>query len=181
MRHLSFLQQSLQDFRTTGSFFPSQRFLVRKLVAPVHIEASCVIELGAGEGCVTRGLEKKLHAHTLLLSFEINPKLITLNKTTRPNTFLIQDLAQNIGHHISKHNIKHVDYVVSSLPFASLGKNDTEAILGIIAKNMTPTGKFIQYQYSLLNKKDLERHFREVRVQFVPLNIPPAFVYICRK
>ena len=181
MRHLSFLAQSFKDFRTTGSFLPSQRFLIHKLIAPVDQNASCVIELGAGEGCVTRGLEKKLHDDTLVLSFEVNPKLIALNRSKRPKTILIEDLAQNLKHHIQKHNISHIDYVISSLPLASLGKNETKEILSIIAQNMTPKGKFIQYQYSLLNRKDLEKHFSDVRIQFVPLNIPPAFVYVCKK
>ena len=181
MRRISFLTQSLKDFRTTGSFLPSQRFLIKKLIEPVDKDASCIIELGAGEGCVTRGLEKKICSETLVLSFEVNPKLIALNRSTRPNTILIEDLAQNIKHHIHKHNIAHIDYVISSLPLASLGKDETREILSIIAQNMTSEGKFIQYQYSLLNKKDLEKHFSDICIQFVPLNLPPAFVYICKK
>ncbi len=181
MRNLSFFVQSFKDFRTTGSFLPSQRFLIKKLIRTVDPNATCIIELGAGEGCVTRHLEKKISNKTLVLSFEINPKLISMNKSVRPNTILIQDFAQNVREHIRAHNISHVDYVISSLPFASLGKNDTNAILSIIAENMSPTGKFIQYQYSLLNRKDLKKYFRDVRTQFVPLNIPPAFVYICTK
>ncbi len=181
MRYISFLAQSFKDFRTTGSFLPSQRFLINKLIEPVDMNASCVIELGAGEGCVTRGLEKKLCDKTLILSFEVNSKLMALNKSKRPKTILIEDLAQNLKYHIQKHNISHIDYVISSLPLASLGKNETRKILSIIAKNMTPEGKFIQYQYLLLNRKDLEKNFSNISIQFVPLNIPPAFVYVCKK
>jgi phospholipid N-methyltransferase len=38
---------------------------------------------------------------------------------------------------------------------------------------------FLQYQYSLTQKRALERRFREVRVGFTLANIPPAFVYEC--
>lgn len=46
---------------------------------------------------------------------------------------------------------------------------------------LAENGKYIQFQYSLNAKKKLQSYFSEVKINFTPLNIPPAFVYICSK
>jgi phospholipid N-methyltransferase len=48
----------------------------------------------------------------------------------------------------------------------------------VLAKN----GVFIQYQYSLTYYKKLKEVFREaISLEFEPLNLPPAFIYRCKK
>ena len=180
-RHISFLIQSLKDFRTTGSFIPSQRFLIRALIKPIPKNASYLVELGSGEGCVTRAIERHVNNDCTILSIEINEKLLKMNKSKRPKRIPINVDAVNIKTHLDKNKDLNVECIISSLPFASIGKNDTHAILSVIANNLPPEGKFIQYQYSLLSKNDLKKHFSQVKIKFIPLNIPPAFVYICKK
>ncbi|MEI8249470.1 MAG: hypothetical protein WCG07_03175 [Candidatus Taylorbacteria bacterium] len=182
MKHIYFIREAVKNFRLTGSLMPSQRFLVNKLVAPVPRHARCVIELGAGEGCVTRALEEKVSPECIILSFEINPDLSDMYKSRRPSTIQINDSAEQLEHYIKKYNLAdNIDCVVSSLPLASLPKHMTRSILGTIAQNMPSTGKYIQFQYSLLNKKDIGSHFDIIKTHFVPLNILPAFVYVCTK
>ena len=182
MKHIYFLREAVKNFRLTGSFMPSQRFLVNKLVAPVPHTARCIIELGAGEGCVTRALEKKVSADCIILSFEINPDLSGIYISQRPSTIQINDSAEQLEQYIKKYNLTHaIDCVVSSLPLASLPQHTTRLILSTIAQNMPSTGKYIQFQYSLLNKKDIGSHFDIIKTYFVPMNIPPAFVYVCTK
>jgi phospholipid N-methyltransferase len=154
--------------------------LIKALVKPIPKDALYLIELGSGEGCVTRAIESHVTDDCTILSFEINQKLLKMNKSSRKNTKLINDNAMNIETHLGKDKM-NVKCIVSSLPFASIGKNDTHAILSVIANNLHPEGKFIQYQYSLLSKNDLKKHFSQVKIKFIPLNIPPAFVYICKK
>ena len=49
-----------------------------------------------------------------------------------------------------------------------------------IKKNLKNTGIFIQFQYSLGLHKLLNKIFNNrVKISFVSLNIPPAFVYVC--
>jgi len=47
--------------------------------------------------------------------------------------------------------------------------------------SLKPGGLFIAFQYSQQMKKLLGEHFSIEKIEFVPLNIPPAFVYVCRK
>ena len=46
-------------------------------------------------------------------------------------------------------------------------------------KVLRPGGLFIQYHYSLFLKKVYQEVFKNVEIDFVALNIPPAFVFKC--
>jgi phospholipid N-methyltransferase len=46
---------------------------------------------------------------------------------------------------------------------------------------LKPEGVYVQFQYALKSKKLMEKHFSKVSISFTPFNLPPAFVYACRK
>lgn len=77
------------------------------------------------------------------------------------------------------HHIKQLDCIISSLPFAVLPLRMTANILDVICETLKPEGKFIAYQYSKHMKHYFEKCFKSVRISFVMLNVPPAFVYEC--
>jgi phospholipid N-methyltransferase len=182
MSKLQFLLHSIRDFKTIGSVTPSSRFLVHALVAPVErTKAKCIVELGAGEGCVTRVLQNKVGDDCLILSFELHETLLKPSVHYKKNVKLVHDDAENIDEHLKRHGVESVDYVISSLPLAQIPDEKIERILKNVTGRLAPHGLYVQYQYSLLSRKILKKHFREVRVRFVPLNIFPAFVYICKK
>ena len=54
-------------------------------------------------------------------------------------------------------------------------------ILSLSYQYLSDGGKYIQVQYSLLGLKYLRMLFSEICINFVFLNFPPAFVYICVK
>jgi phospholipid N-methyltransferase len=56
-----------------------------------------------------------------------------------------------------------------------------DQLLDQIALSLRPGGWLIAFQYSQQMRKHLERRFELEHVHFVPLNVPPAFVYVCRK
>jgi phospholipid N-methyltransferase len=57
----------------------------------------------------------------------------------------------------------------------------TQTILKASKDALLPNGKYIQFQYSLQAKKEIETIFGEAQISFTPLNFPPAFVYTCTK
>jgi phospholipid N-methyltransferase len=77
--------------------------------------------------------------------------------------------------------IKKVDYVISSLPFANFSSELRSRFLELIYETLKPGGSFIAYQYSRQMKPQLQKTFSQVEISLVPFNIPPAFVYTCRK
>lgn len=74
-----------------------------------------------------------------------------------------------------------VDYILSSLPLGLMNESIIFKILESAKHILKENGAFIQYQYFLQNKKQIHSIFPKVRYRFTPLNLPPAFVYICKK
>jgi phospholipid N-methyltransferase len=82
---------------------------------------------------------------------------------------------------MKREHIGHLDCIISGLPFFNFNKELRETLLEQIAAALKPGGYFIAFQYSLQMKKRLSESFIIERIGFVPLNFPPAFVYVCRK
>ncbi|HLD03049.1 MAG TPA: methyltransferase domain-containing protein [Candidatus Nanoarchaeia archaeon] len=183
MARRRFLVNFLKHPGVTGSITPSSRFLVRKMVESLGDLDSCrcVVEFGAGEGCLTRYLEKRLPEGCKILSFEINKDLLDRVNCRNGNVILVNDDVARLERYLKKYNIRNVDHVVSSLPLAQIRREDCLNLLSMVYRNLKDNGVYVQYQYSLLSKGLIESVFENVEVRFTPLNIPPAFIYVCRK
>ena len=59
--------------KTSGTIIPSSRFLVKKMLYEIDFsKADVIVELGPGNGVITKNILKKLHAKAVLICFEIN-------------------------------------------------------------------------------------------------------------
>jgi phospholipid N-methyltransferase len=54
-------------------------------------------------------------------------------------------------------------------------------IVETAARALSSDGIYMQYQYFATNKQDIEEFFTITRVDWEPINFPPAFIYICKK
>lgn len=178
MKDESFLRTALRSFRSTGAIASSSKSLVNKLIAPIPIGQNLkVVELGPGDGCVTKALLDKLGADSELHAFEINESFIaTIEEIEDARLSVIPQGAENIGRFFEENSI---DYVVSSLPLSMIPKAVKEEILKQSQFILKPNGQYLQYQYALQDYGLLNRHFQNVSVGFTIANLPPAFVYTC--
>ncbi len=170
--------------RTMGSISPSSRFLCRSIVEKIDpSNAHVVVELGPGDGVVTRYLLRRLGPQARLLVFEINP--VFVEKISREledgRLLVIHDSAENMGVHLSKYGITAVDYFVSGIPFVMLPETLAHSIIKICRRWLRPGGWFIQFHYSPLLVGFYRRIFGNANVDFVPLNFPPAIVISCER
>lgn len=183
-QRIEFLRESLRNLRLTGSVAPSSRFLCRAIVSKIDPEkARVVVELGPGDGVITRFILDRLKPDSQLIIFEINPVFIEKMRTHfhDPRITIIHDSAENMGTHFQSLGIQEVDYFVSGIPFVMLPESFTEQIIQM-CKNWLPTGgKFIQFHYSPLLFGLYRRVFGNARVEVVALNIPPAIIISCKK
>jgi phospholipid N-methyltransferase len=75
-----------------------------------------------------------------------------------------------------------VDGVVSALPLLNFSQQKKVKILNEVEKVLAPGGVFVQFSYGFFRPwLDLKKHFRKIKVNFVLLNFPPAFVFVCQK
>jgi len=177
-----FFNEFLKERKTVGAVSPSSKFLMKKMLAPINFEnADIIVELGPGNGVFTKGLLAKMKPNAKLFSFEISENFYDhiTNKISDERLILINDSADKLEQYLLENGIEEVDYVVSSLPLAVIPDEVKEDVLNSCVKVLGNKGKYIQFQYSLNAKKLLQTKFKEVTLKFVPVNIPPAFVYQC--
>ena len=179
-KHFSFLKEAIKDWRSTGSIVRSSPELIKKMLQPVHFDkVDLVVELGAGQGCITKALSDSLVNNTRLLAFELNDHFLKeLSLLENEKVEIINSDALNLLTYVKKES---VDVVISSLPLANFPDILKIDILQQCYDALKPNGLFIQFQYSLIDYKLLKKRFSLVERKFTPLNIPPAFIYVCCK
>jgi phospholipid N-methyltransferase len=183
-RRIDFLRETFRNLKTTGSVARSSRFLCRHITEKIiSEEAKVVLELGPGDGAITQFILEKLGPDTQILVFEVNDVFIQKLRDTfkDPRLSLIHDSAEHIEKYLAERGIESVDYIISGIPFAILPESLAETITRECHRWLRPGGLFIQFHYSPLRKQFYHRIFGNARVDFIPLNIPPAFVVTCQK
>lgn len=185
--YLHFMWAALVKLRQTGAIVPSQRFLVGKMIAPVpETYSGRIIELGAGNGALTLRLAARC-PQASIVACEINP---VLARKTRDNlnragingrVQVVSDSAEHLLSEMERRGMDKVDYVLSGIPLGNLPGERTQALIDAISQALGPGGMYIQFQYSLIDRKRIRSRFRMLRTAPVLLNIPPAVVYYAQK
>lgn len=174
----------MRNLRSTGSVAPSSRFLCRAIVEKIDpARAEVVVELGPGDGVITRYILERLKPEARLVIFEINEVFVEKIKAgfNDPRLTVIHDSAENMETHFKHLGITQVSYFVSGIPFVMLPEALTEAITRECLRFLTLHGKFIQFHYSPLLLRFYKKVFGNATFEVVPLNIPPALVVSCEK
>jgi phospholipid N-methyltransferase len=168
--------------RSIASFAPSSRWMARKVTGGIDFSsAKCIVELGAGTGPITAELVRRVQPHTKLLVIELDPDLCGRLKARFPQVDVVQGDACLFDKLLADRGINQVDHVCSGLPLPSFPAPLRDTILAKSAKMLAPGGTFRQLTVMPLVYYRLYcRYFQDVRFNFVPLNMPPGGVYICR-
>jgi phospholipid N-methyltransferase len=168
---LCFVREFFKYPKEVGTLTKSSKPLAVAMAKETNGSAH-VVEFGAGTGSVTRQILRLLPSGGRLTSFEINPAFCKhLERIGDPRLTVINDDARNWNRYVDR-----LDCVVSGLPLALFGKSKRDSILDIASTSKS----FIQLQYSPLLTGVVKNYFRHVKIKFVPLNLPPAFVFVCR-
>lgn len=181
MERLTFLSKFIKSPGSIGSITPSSNYLTAKMLNKLPWERiNTIIELGAGTGVFTKQICEKMKPSSTVIVFEKDSEMRKRLELMYPKCYFSSD-AENISRVLLELKLTEVDCIISGLPFACFPQYIRENILFNIVASLKHEGDFIAFQYSLQMKKLFSQSFREVRVSLVPLNIPPAFVYRCKK
>ena len=181
---IKFFQEALRNMQTLGTITPSSRFLSRKMLKKIDFtNANVIVELGSGNGAITKYILERLSPKAILICFEINDNFYNqLLKINHPQLVVLKVSAEKMIQELKKLNLNKADYIISSLPFTIIPEVVSNEILAKSYQALEKNGTFIQYQYSLSYFKKLKQVFKEeILLEFEPLNIPPAFIYHCKK
>lgn len=179
-----FFVQSVSKIREIGSIIPSSRFLVSAMCGQIDFKsASLLVELGPGTGVMTRLMFSKMSKQCRLVCIELNSAFSEQlsGEFCGTQARIVQGSAQDLSQHLQGYDAPLADCIISSLPLYNMPTRVKMRILRSCKRNLKDGGHFIQYQYSLADKKIVQRYFDDVKTDFVLMNFPPAFVYTCTK
>lgn len=178
MNNWKFFREAIRTWKSTGAIARSSPALVRKLVAPISKDRTLrIVELGPGEGCVTRAILNRLGPDSELIAFEINEKFVERIKSIDdPRLSVHAESAEQLSKLVEE---KSIDFVVSSLPLSIIPKKVKDTIIRQSTLVLKPEGRYLQYQYALQDYGFLKNYFHSVKVGFTAANLPPAFIYTC--
>lgn len=174
----SFFREAVRNFRSTGAIASSSPALVNRLVEKLPESRPLnIVELGPGDGCVTRAILGKVHPESTVTAFEINAAFVNhLSCIVDDRLRVLPVGADTITDYFPAGS---VDFVVSSLPLSMIPQEVKEEILKQARIVLGPDGEFFQYQYALQDYSLLKGYFSRVSVSFTMANLPPAFIYSC--
>lgn len=175
----------LRQGRKIASVAPSSRYMARKIIDGIDWDkAKCIVELGAGTGPITAEIVKRIKPHTKLLVVELDPTLCGRLKSrfhSVANVDVVHGDATQFDKLLHERGLGEVDHVLSGLPLPSFPEQLRNAVLETSARSLAPSGTFRQLTVMpLIYYRLYARYFNEVQFRFVPLNLPPGGVYVCR-
>jgi phospholipid N-methyltransferase len=181
---IKFFKEALINLKTLGTVTPSSRFLSKRMLREIDFsKADIIVELGPGNGAITKYILEKLAPSSKLICFEINDNFYgQLKDQNHPQLIVLNISAEKIADELKRLKINKVNYIISSLPLTIIPDDISDEILDKSFNVLEDNGTFIQYQYSLSYFKKLKSVFTEsISLEFEPFNIPPAFIYRCKK
>jgi phospholipid N-methyltransferase len=186
-----FLGQFLANPTKVGAVAPSSRFLARAMVEWLDLgRAGTVLEYGPGTGAFSRHIVERLPAGATYAAIELNPRFAATFRRQHPDLTLIEGSVADVQAIWRAHGWAPVDCIVCGLPWAAFTDELQTRILDQMMEVMSPRGQFVTFAYlqGLLVPPGrrfarlLPRYFAQVsKSRTVWLNLPPAFVYRCRR
>ncbi|MFD1175141.1 class I SAM-dependent methyltransferase [Paenibacillus puldeungensis] len=176
-----FLYKFLRSPKQVGSITPSSRDLAMAMLEPIEWQRTYAIaELGVGTGAITRFIPSAARPETKVILFEKDAYLRRRLSARYPDYACYADCLL-LEDSLEQEGIEQLDCMISGLPFFNFHQKVRDQLIEQIVASLKEDGLFIAFQYSQQMKRQLMEHFEIEAIRFVPLNIPPAFVYICRK
>ena len=181
---LLFAQNFFKHPKMIGSFIPSSRYLVERLLGDVDWSTKkVVVEYGPGVGTFTRELLARMPADSTLIAIEMNRDFATYLKATirDPRFHVAQGSAADVRNILLSRGIQSADCVVSGIPCSTLPQQVRAKVLSETREVLADGGDFLVYQFTRTVLPDLKEVFGVVRTEFEPLNILPAQLFFCSR
>ncbi len=189
--YMKFLREFVRAPGVIGAISPSSANLAQKMIEWIEWEkVKVVVELGPGTGAFTQRILDQMPDDGRYLGVEINPQMCRMLQKRFDGITLHQGTVANLENMCGAEGVAEVDSIISGLPWASFSDGMQTEYLDAIMKVLRRDGQFVTFAYlqgMMLSagqrfRKKLTNYFTHVsRSQISWLNLPPAFVYRCRR
>ena len=180
---LLFARNFFRHPRMLGSIVPSSRFLIRQLLEPINWgRARVIVEYGPGVGGITLEVLRQMRADATLIAIEMNPAFVRhlTDTISDPRLHVVAGSAADVDTMLRRLGLTRADYIISGIPFSTIPPAERERILRKTVAALEPGGAFLLYQFSKRSMEDLKRVFGYVGRRFQPLNLLPAYLFVCQ-
>lgn len=177
-----FVKNFLKYPMMQGSLVPSSPFLINGMLRQVDWEkARVLVEFGPGVGNVTQEILRRMHPDAMLVAIELNPEFVKLmrEEIADPRLRVVHGSAAEVHKILAGLELPSADYIISSLPYSSMGKSLRKQIMLESRRVLSPSGSLVLFQYSTAIVPSLRSSFSSVEREFLLLNFPPALIFNC--
>ena len=183
MTSIRFARTWLRSPRSTGAVVPSSRSLAVALVnALPDDDYDRVIELGTGEGSVTRQLVARFGGERVF-GIELDSNLATLARAQAPEATIIVGDAGCLSQLLQDGSPSSKTAVVSCLPMTAMPRT-RRRVLRAVRSVISPNGHLVQFTYvpwQPFPEDECRTHgLVGSRSERILRNLPPAAVWFYR-
>lgn len=175
-----------------GAIAESSSYLARRIVEGLDLRnAKAVLEYGPGTGAVTDYILRDLNPRAKFVAIEVNSEFAHDFRRRHPGVDLVEDSVENVRSICDRAGIETADCIVSGLPWGGFPYAFQVKLMDKMMSVLKPGGSFVTFAYvhaAGLQPRGrrfatlLPRYFTTVaKSPVVWLNVPPAFVYRCRR
>jgi phospholipid N-methyltransferase len=169
-----------------ASIVPSSKVLVKKVVGKFNLsEPRVIVEFGAGEGCHSREIVRRMHPDSRLLLFELDPELAEHLETqfaADSRVSVLHSDAQQVRNELHRRSLSHCDYILSGIPFSILEINKKRRLLQTVHDVLAPAPESAFVIYQVTNElRQYAAAFPRAESQYCLQNVPPMFITVFYK
>lgn len=172
---------------SVASILPSSQSLCRNVVANIKDIRKPVIELGAGNGVLTKHILNTLHWSAPVYAFETNKTLLgALKENCREQRLTTLHQSAEELETVCVEKAIEPGTIISGIPFRFIQSSAIHSIIEQCRNVLDNQGRFIMYQTWVPRKgmhsplqNALEEHFTFDSRTLVLWNIPPLYVQVC--
>jgi len=188
---VKFLREFVTRPAMTGALAPSSMFLAHRMLEGLALgTAEAVLEYGPGTGAFTGLILNRLKPGAKFAAIELNSQFAQVFRERYPTVQLFQDTVANARNICDCAGISSVDCIVCGLPWAAFPEAMQVKCLDEMTRVLKPGGRFVTFAYVHGLPLPMARNFGRLLPNYftnvskspvVWLNVPPAFVYRCRR
>ncbi len=186
-----FFSSFLRHPIATGAIAPSSVRLAKEMVNWIDWDRVRVcVEFGPGTGACTPTILDAMRPGTRFLAIELNNDFAGIMARKLPAVETINRSVEDIEEICEERGIASIDCIICGLPWAAFSADLQHRLMNAVLSRMSAGGYFATFAYlqgtilpaGIRFQKLLRESFGEVRQsRTVWRNLPPAFVYQCRK
>ncbi len=181
--------QFLKEPKHIGALCASSKSLGSAMMRNIGItDAEYIAEIGPGGGVFTEKILALKQKEAHFFAIEINSYYARKLQEKFQGIEVENKNANRLPSIMRNRKIKSLDVVISGIPWSLLKDKEQDILLKNIHRSLRVGGYFSTFAYmlptpkALLFKKKLCKYFSEVTTSDVVWkNLPPAFVYYCKK